>query len=140
MHRIAQHLLDRSVRPARLVILAAAGGEPEHLPVRRPVAGSAESLRIHEGLQKIDRVTVHGFPVRRYPCCHAAENMRRQVFYPHPRQDQESCVVSEEANVLPACLTAPADVEITTAYVTRRRRPRQARNRSALRPYEVFQV
>src|SRR5580698_8866941 len=62
------------------------------------------------------------------------------MFYPHPRQNKESRVVSEETNVPPTRLTAPADVAIATANVARRRRPCQAGDRPALRPYEVFQV
>src|SRR5579864_3871335 len=84
-------------------------------------------------------------PVDPLPICgdprrHAAQNVRRQVLDPHPRQNQESRVVSEEADITTALFGAPANVAVATAQMTRSRAPSQAGNRPPLPPHQVLQV
>src|ERR1035438_7613432 len=90
--QVAQHLFNRPVRPVRLVVLAASRGAPQQHPVRRPVTGPAKPFRIHEGLQKIDRVPIDALPVLRQPLGDAAENVRGQVRHRHPGQNREATV------------------------------------------------
>src|SRR6266852_1929887 len=104
-----EHLFDRPVRPMRLIVFTTPGGPPQHHPVRRPIAGPAEAFRIDEGFQKIDRVPVDALPILRDLAGHAAEDMRRQVRYSDPGQNQKARVVGEKANVAPPRLAAPAD-------------------------------
>src|SRR6476646_6311576 len=66
--------------------------------------------------------------------------MRRQMLHPYPRQDQESRVVRDEADIPAPRFGAPANVAVATAQVTRSRGPCQAGDRPALRPHQVLQV
>ena len=95
--RISQNLFDRPVRHVAVGLLAASRRLAQQHPVGRAVTGSAESLRIHERLQKVNRMPVHPLPVVGDPRRHAAQNVRRQVLHPHPRQNQESRVVGDES-------------------------------------------
>ena len=58
----------------------------------------------------------------------------------HPRQDQKSRVVGEEADVPPARFRAPADIVVAAAQMTRRRTPRQTGNRPPVRPHQILQM
>ena len=64
-------------------------------------------------------MTVHLLPVVGDPCCHPAQDMRRQMLDPHPRQDQEARVVSDETDVAAPRRGVPADIAVTAAKVTR---------------------
>src|SRR5437899_896008 len=66
--------------------------------------------------------------------------MRRQVLHSYPRQDQESRVVREEADVATSRFGAPADVNVAAAQMTWSRGPCQASDRPPLRPHQVLQV
>src|ERR1017187_10324058 len=66
--------------------------------------------------------------------------MRRQVLHPYPRQDQESRIVSDEADVAPPRFGVPADVKVAAAQMSRRRGPCQAGGWPTLGPYQVLQV
>ena len=138
--RIAQNLFDRPVRHVAVGLLAASRRLAQHHPVGRAVTGAAESLRIHERLQKVDRMPVHPLPVVGDPRRHPAQNVRRQMLHPNPRQNQKSRVVGEEADVAPPRFLVPADVAVARAEVARRAGPRQARDRPALRPHQILQV
>ena len=102
-----------------LVVLAASRGLAQELPVGRTVASSLEALRIDEGLQEIDRVPIHRAPVGRESACHAAQDVRGQVWHLDPGQDQKAGVVREQVDVGQAHLFAPADVAVATAQVAR---------------------
>src|ERR1017187_3542371 len=60
--------------------------------------------------------------------------------HPHPGQNQESRVVSNETNVAPPRLGGPAYVAIAAAQMTRRRTPCHAGDGSSLRPHQILQV
>src|ERR1035441_5889879 len=105
----SQHLFERPVRPMRLIVFAAPRGSSQHLPVRRPITGPAESFRVDEGFQKIDRVPVDPLPILRDLAAHAAEDVGSQVRDSDPRQNQKARVVGEESDVAPPCLAVPAD-------------------------------
>src|SRR5215831_12343478 len=81
---MSQNLFDRPVRHIAVGLLAASSGLAHHHPVRRPVTGPPESLRVHERLQKVDRMPVHPLPVRADLRRHAAENVRSQMLHPDP--------------------------------------------------------
>src|ERR1035437_8870427 len=125
----SQHLFDRPVRPMRLVVFTAPRGSSQHYPVRRPITGPAESFRVDEGFQKIDRVPVDAFPILRDLAGHAAEDVRSQVRDSDPRQNQNGGVVGEESVVAPPSRPPPADEAIPAGEVPRRRTPRQTRQR-----------
>ena len=59
---------------------------------------------------------------------------------PHPRQDQEPCVVGDQADVPLPRVHAPADIAVAAAQMARRRTPCQARDRPPLRPYQILQM
>src|ERR1039457_7607839 len=99
-----EHLFDRPFRPMRLIVFAAPGGPPQHHPVRRPIAGPSEAFRIDEGFQKVDRVSVDVLPILRDLAGHSTEDMRCQVRYSDPGQNQKACVVGEKTAVAPSCL------------------------------------
>src|ERR1017187_4977708 len=125
-----QHLFDRPVRPMRLVVFTAPRGSSQHYPVRRPITGPAESFRVDEGFQKIDRVPVDAFPILRDLPGHAAQDVRSQVRDSDPWQNQKARVVGEEADVAPPSLAVPADEAVPARQVPRRRTPaRQATGR-----------
>ena len=71
---ISQNLFDRAVRHVAVGLLAAPRRLSEEHPVGRAVTGSAESFRIHEGFQKVNRMPVHSLPVIRDPRRHTAQN------------------------------------------------------------------
>src|ERR1035437_9984672 len=104
-----QHFFDRAIRPMRLIVFAAPRGSPQHHPVRRPIACPAESFRIDEGFQKIDRVPVDALPILRYLAGHAAEDVRGRVRPLAPGQNKKARVGGEEADFAPPRLAAPAD-------------------------------
>src|SRR6266567_2861864 len=60
--------------------------------------------------------------------------------HPDPGQNQEPCVVTNEADVAPPRLSRPAYVAITAAQMTRRRTPCHAGDGSSLRPHQILQV
>src|SRR5271168_973176 len=66
--------------------------------------------------------------------------MRCQMRHPHPGQNQEPRVVSNEADVAPPRLGRPAYVAIAAVQMTRRRAPCHAGDGSSLRPHQVLQV
>ena len=138
--RIPQNLFDRSVRHIAVGLFAASRRLTKQHPVGRSVTGSTESLGIHEGLQKVNRMPVHPLPVIGDPRRHAAENVRRQMFDPDPRQNEKAGVVGDEADIAAPRFGAPADITVATAQVPRRRGPGQAGDRPPLRPHQILQV
>jgi hypothetical protein len=85
-------------------------------------------------------VPVDSLPVSRDLQRHAPQDMRRQVLDLYPGQDQESRVVSDEAEVATACFGVPTDVAVATAQMTYGRGPCQAGDRPPLPPHQVLQV
>ena len=79
-------------------------------------------------------------PIPRDLASHAAEDMRRQVRYRDPGQNQKARVVGEKANVAPPRLATPADEAVAARQVSRRRTPRQTGHRSPLCPHQILQV
>ena len=138
--RQAKDFLDRAIRLIGLVVFAAPGGEPEQLPVRRPVTGSAKTAGIDEGFREVNRMAVHPFPVVGQSAGHLPQNVRRQMRNLDPGQDQKARVIGDEADVAPPRFRAPADVAVAAAQMTRRRTPRQAGDGTALRPTQILQV
>src|SRR5215471_572612 len=59
---------------------------------------------------------------------------------PDPGQDQKARVVDDEADVASPCFRTPADIAVAATQVARSRTPRQASNRTALRPTNVLQM
>ena len=57
-----------------------------------------------------------------------------------PGQNQKARVVGDEADVAPPRFRAPADIAVAAAQMARRRTPRQAGDRTALRPDQILQV
>ena len=57
-----------------------------------------------------------------------------------PGQNQKARVVSNEADVTPPRFGTPSYISVPAAQVARRRTPRQARDRAALRPHQILQV
>src|SRR5260370_9421437 len=135
-----EHLFDRPLRAVRPIVFAAPRGLPQPQPVRRPIAGPAESFRIDEGFQKIDRMPVDALPILRDLAGHATEDMRCQVRYSDPGQNQKARVVGEKTNVAPPRLAAPADDAVPTRQGPRRRTPRQTGHRPSLCPHQILQV
>src|SRR5260370_34895964 len=62
------------------------------------------------------------------------------MFDGYPRQNQKAGVVGEEADVLPPRCRAPTDIPIAAAQVTRCRTPRQAGDRTPLRPDQILEL
>src|ERR1019366_2250023 len=58
----------------------------------------------------------------------------------YPRQNQESRVVDDQANVPASRLGAPTDVAVARTDMPRRARPRQTGDRPTLRPHQILQV
>src|SRR5664279_1667141 len=116
---ISQNLFDRPVRYVTVGLFAASRRLAKQHPVGRAVASSAESLRVHERLKKINRMPVHALPISGDAPRHAAQDMRCQVLDPDPRQDQEPGVVSDEADIATSRFRAPADVAVAATQVTR---------------------
>src|SRR5580692_7673273 len=58
----------------------------------------------------------------------------------NPGQNQKPSVIGDEADVAAPRFRAPADVAVPAAQMTRRGTPRQARDRTALRPGQILQV
>ena len=64
---------------------------------------------------------VHLLPVIGDPRRHPAQDMRRQMLDPHPRQDQETRVVGDKADAAAPRRGIPADVAVAAADVARSR-------------------
>ena len=58
----------------------------------------------------------------------------------HPRQNQKTRIVSNEADVTPSRFGVPSYISVPAAQVARCRTPRQTRDRPALRPHQILQV
>src|SRR5579872_5735431 len=112
-----------AVRLVDLVVLAAPGGEPEQLPVRRAVTGSAKPCRINEGLREVDRMAVHAFPVSLQSAGYLPQNVRGQARNANPGQDQKARVTGDETDV---ALPRSSRCRVAAAQVTWRGTPRQA--------------
>src|SRR5450631_4038763 len=119
--RITQNLLDRPVGNIAVGLFASTSSPSHQYPVGRSVTGPAESLRIDERLQEVNRMPIHLLPVIGDPRRHAAQQMRCQMLDPHPGQDQEARVVSDEADAAASRCSVPADVAITTTKMARSR-------------------
>src|SRR5260370_41297754 len=57
-----------------------------------------------------------------------------------PGENGKTSVVGNEADVAPPRFRVPADIAIPAAQMARRRTPRQARDRTALRPGPILGV
>ena len=64
---------------------------------------------------------IYLLPVIGDPRRHAAQQMRCQMLDPHPGQDKETGVVSDEADAATSRSSVPADVTITTTKMARSR-------------------
>jgi len=138
--QVAQHVLDRAVRLAGLIVLASSRGAAQIDPVGGAITGAAEATAVDEGLQEVDRMSVDPRPVLREPTCHAPQKVGGQMRDLHPRQNQIAKVVGNEPNVLAASLGRPADEAVPAAQVTWRRGPRHAGDGPTLRVYQVLEV
>src|SRR6516162_6781501 len=85
-------------------------------------------------------MTIEVLPVLGDAHGHAAQNVGSQVLHLDPGQNQEPCVVSQEANIAPPGFRTPADVAIAGTQMTWRTRPSQASNRSQLSPHQILEV
>src|ERR1700733_12709001 len=57
-----------------------------------------------------------------------------------PGQNEKSSIVGDKTDVAPPRFRAPADVAVPAAQMTWRGTPRQARDGTALRPSQIFEV
>ncbi len=89
---------------------------------------------------EVDRMAVHPLPVYGQGGRYLAQNVRRQMRNPDPRQNQEARVVSDEADVAPARFGAPSYITVAAAQMTRGRTPCHAGDWPAFRPYQILQV
>src|SRR6516162_2122249 len=133
-------MFDRAVRYVAVGSLAPPRRLPQPDPVRSVVTGAAESLRIYEGFQEVQWVTIEALPVLGDAHRHAAQNVGCQMLDFDPRQNQEARVVGEEANVASSRFRTPAEVTVACSQVARRTRPGQASKRSRLPPHQILQV
>jgi hypothetical protein len=92
--------------------LSAAGGLSEAAPVGSLVSGAAKALLLDEGFEQERPVTVLELPVGGdVPGC-ASQNGRGQILAFDPRQDQESRIVHDPAQVFLALRGRPADMVV----------------------------
>src|SRR5262249_48083848 len=85
-------------------------------------------------------MAIHLLPVCGDLRRHAAENVRSQIFDANPRQNEETAVVRDEADIASARLGAPTDITVATAQVPRRRTPGQASDRAAPATHQIFSL
>src|SRR5574337_12491 len=135
-----EHLFDGPIRLIAVGVLPPPVRLADHDPVGRSIAGAAKPLRIDESLQQMNRVRIDLLPVARHPPRHLSEDVRSQMRYPHPRQNQEPRVVGDQMNVAPPRPLVPANEPVAAAQMPWRTRPRQARNRLAARFDQILQV
>ena len=81
MQRKPQYLFNGAVRAIGVIVFAAAGRVPQQHPVGCAVAGPAESFRVDESFQVIDRVPVEALPILRDPAGHATQDVRCQMLH-----------------------------------------------------------
>ena len=74
---------------------AAPGGLPEVNPVGRAIAGSAKTRRIYQGFQQQGTNSITSLPVVRHLSGAVCQNLTRQSFHLHPRQDQKPTVIDD---------------------------------------------
>lgn len=72
---------------------SAPGGLPGRKPVGGPVTGSTKALRVHQCFQQQGTLPRSGLPVVRHRWGAERQNLARQPFDSHPRQDREPSVV-----------------------------------------------
>src|SRR5262249_37190878 len=104
MHRIV---------PMTLTLAGPPGGLAYFDPVGRLIAGAAESVLLHEGLQQMKAMAVTSLPVPIDPSGDLGKEMTGQVWHDHGRQDEKSAVVGDERQALGPLLGRPTDPPIT---------------------------
>src|SRR5688500_11234778 len=62
-----------------LIVLAPTGGVTQINPVGRAIARALELLRVNEGLQQINRMSIELLPIRRDDPSHSPQQMAGQV-------------------------------------------------------------
>src|SRR6201998_2021685 len=65
-------------------------------PIRRPIAGTTESARVHQGLQQERPVAIAEFPIPGKLTCALAQNFAGQSSHMNPRRQQEATVVHHQ--------------------------------------------
>ena len=81
------------------VIFPPSGCVAKEDPVGGLVAGTLESFRINEGLQPENRVIVTPLPVRRNSSGTFAQQVRCQVRYLNPGQEEKTRIVRKQVTV-----------------------------------------
>jgi ATP-dependent exoDNAse (exonuclease V) alpha subunit len=109
---LTEYFFDWAVRHIAVGLLAAARCFAQQHPVGCAVTGSAESFRIDERFQEVNRMAVRLLPIVGDPRRHAAENMRCQMLDAYPRENQKARVVGEESDVASPRFGAPSDVAV----------------------------
>src|SRR3990170_472681 len=94
--RVAEQELERAVRRLGRRVLAKPLRQPESGPVGGAVTRAAIALWVDERLREVDGVRVHTLPVGRELPRHPPQQVRGQVRYTHPGQDQESGLIGDE--------------------------------------------
>src|SRR6201981_3639957 len=135
-----EYFFDRTIRPMRLVGLAAPRRHSHRHPIRRAITGPAKTFRIDERLRKVDWVVIRRLPIIGKSSGHAPQKVRGQMGHADPGQNKKACIVREKADVAAACFRAPADVAVAAPQVPRRRTPRDTSNRTTFRPGQEFEM
>src|SRR4051812_36064692 len=92
MQRLNENLLYQPVRLMREVIFATTRCRAQRNPVGCAVAGAAKKCPIHKSLQQPYRMRVHLLPVSANARRYLSQQVRRKMWNPDPRQNQETCV------------------------------------------------
>src|SRR5659263_334257 len=73
--RIEIHVLDRSADAMVVIVAGAPLCRAEPQPVGRPVAGSLETVAVHEGFQRMNGMPILGLPVGANASCQNREHV-----------------------------------------------------------------
>lgn len=138
--RQPEDFFDGTVLAMSKIVFAAPRGASHVDPVRRPVTGSPEAIRIDERLREPDRVSIQTLPIARQHSCHATENVSSQVRYSNPRQYQKASVVGDESDIALARLLIPADKTIPAAQMPWRRTPSHTGDRPSVGPHQILEM
>src|SRR6266516_185890 len=103
------NVLDGGGEPARRALASPALGLAQENPIGGAVAGAGKGLPVHEGFQQPERLPILGLPVLADAPADLAQDMARQMQYPHPVENEKAGVVSDLSQQAGSLGCAPAN-------------------------------
>jgi hypothetical protein len=97
--RVAPDGLKGSIGLVGVVVFAPPGGRTQTDPIGSPIASPLEVLGIDKGLKPIDRMAVKSLPVAGNDPGALCQQVRGQMWDPHPGENKKTAVVGEKMQV-----------------------------------------